>query len=44
VLDEIAAVDPLLELLRRQEVVVATIDFPRAGRTRGGGDSQLEAR
>jgi hypothetical protein len=43
VLDEVAAADPLLELLRREEVVVAAVDFPRAGRPGGGGDRQLEA-
>jgi len=44
VLEELAAREPALELLGREEVVVAALDLARPRRSRGGGDRQLEVR
>jgi hypothetical protein len=41
-LDELPRPHPALELLAREEVVVDAISLARTGRTRGGGDRQLQ--
>jgi hypothetical protein len=43
VLEEVAAGQPLLELLEREEVVVAPVDLARPRLARRGRDRQLEA-
>ena len=44
VLDELADIDPSLEHVAREEVVVHPIHFARARIARGGGDREFEFR